>query len=111
MVTRLPGTFGSAYEAISSTLSSADPSVLFAAQRGTRAVGIACVVSGNNLPARSAQASPAAIAIIIGRGSRAGPKDSVDAIGAMSSFSKSLPDRVTGLKMPRRRPALVAQEA
>jgi hypothetical protein len=62
---------------------------LLVAQRGATAEVIA-FVSGNTLPANAAQASPAAIASIIGRRSRADPKGSVETIDVMTLFSRQL---------------------
>ena len=68
IVTRLPGTFGKAYEAIGSTVSSADPAAgPLAAHSGSTSVETACIVSGNIVrhvfPIMNAQARPARTAI------------------------------------------------
>src|SRR3954471_24249368 len=66
MVTRLPGTFGSAYDAIGSTLSSGELSAAVA-QSGARAPETLPIVIGSVLPIASALASPPTIASAIER--------------------------------------------
>jgi hypothetical protein len=59
MVTRLPGTFGSACEEIGSTVSSVEPAGSLLAQSGSMIAEIASIVDGNALPRTKAQARPA----------------------------------------------------
>src|SRR5262245_60888814 len=65
MVTRLPGTFGKACEAIGST-TSCDPVTLLA-HSGSMIAETASMVDGSALPMTMAQARPAAMAIVSGR--------------------------------------------
>ena len=59
MVTRLPGTLGSAYEPIGSTVSSADPGDSLLAQSGAITAEMTSIVDGKALPITKAQARPA----------------------------------------------------
>src|ERR1700753_781259 len=67
MVTRLPGTFGNAYDAIGSTLSSAELVASADMQSGATAFEIASYVAGKVRATASAQARPAATASKAGR--------------------------------------------
>src|SRR5215470_13485661 len=70
---RLPGTFGSAWDVTSSTLSPAAPAFAFVAHSGAIVVEIASMVTGSALPIAKAQARPPITAIKRGRASaRAG---------------------------------------
>ena len=59
MVTRLPGTFGSACELIGSTTSSVEPAGSLLAHSGSITAEIASIVDGSALPMTKAQARPA----------------------------------------------------
>ncbi len=63
IVTRLPGTFGSAYEPIGSTVSSAEPAGSLTAQSGSATLESVSITTGSAFPIRNAQASPAKTAM------------------------------------------------
>ena len=59
MVTRFPGTWGSASEPIGSTVSSEEPVGALLAHSGAITAEMASIVDGNALPITKAQARPA----------------------------------------------------
>ncbi len=64
---RLPGTFGSACDVISSTLSPGEAAFALVTQSGAIVVEIASIVTGSALPIAKAQAKPPSTAIKTGR--------------------------------------------
>src|SRR6266481_2852961 len=102
MVTRLPGTFGNAYEPIGSTVSSVEPGELPAMQSGSTSAEIASTVCGKAFATRKAQARPAMRARCNGRASdrASGPTNVAGiVVSPLTSFRDGPKDQTSGAQL------------